>query len=175
MLAALQHKLGGLEFQPNQRLALHQAREYQRALTTPLQEAAAPVLLKSGEICYYVVQCEAAEVRQRSVTVGYSGSSVRVPLGHGVSYTAGTRTAVRVKEDFHHSFGEGALCLTNKRLLWIGVERSISIPNTSIVRIEPYLDGVEVRKGTGKPLMFLWGIHDRAATLMVQRISEECR
>ena len=175
ILEVLSEKLGRLELRSDQRLALHQAREYERALTMPLEEVAAPVLLKPGEACYYVVQCEAAEVRQRTVTVGYAGTSVRVPLGHGVSYTAGTRTAVRVKEDFHHNFGDGALCLTNKRLLWIGLQRSISISNNSIVRVEPYLDGVEVRKGTGKPIMFLWGIQDRAATLMVQRVSEECR
>jgi hypothetical protein len=153
---------------------LEAGRQLYLACNAPLEPAYAPVLLKKGEYCVHVAAAEALEDRSRTVRLGYHGPVARIPLWHGLSYRIGSVQAVRQTERYQHSFGVGALCMTNKRFLWIGTEKSISISLSNIVRFDPYTDGINIFKGTGKPLLFRW-CEDRSIAIFAQRTINELR
>lgn len=93
----------------------------------------------------------------------------------GVSYRLGSIQAFDQTEGYQHSFGTGALCMTNKRLLWVSPQKSISVLLSNVVRFDPFSDGLKIFKGTGKPLLFVWQGEDRVATVLAQRVIQELR
>jgi hypothetical protein len=154
---------------------LEEGREMYRASTAELVAVDAPVLLKKGEFCVYAVGAEALEERSRTVKVGYHGPSARIRIAKGIYYNAGSMAVSRQTDIFEHSFGIGVLCVTNKRLLWISAQKSISTPLNNVVRYDPYSDGMRIMKGTGKPLLFMWAEKPRVATIYASRAIEELR
>lgn len=157
----------------DQRVA--QAKAIWRVFYDELPVVNAPILLQRGEVCHHVIQAEAEEERSRTVRVNYGGPTARIRIMKGVSYTVGSRSISTEREGYMFSFGTGALCATNKRLLWLGVNKSFSMKLDAIVHYETYSDGLRIRKGTGKPLLFTYGHDDRPATLLIARVIEECR
>lgn len=154
---------------------IERGRKLYRAYHGPLQPVDAPVLLKRGEYCVYVVAAEALEDRTRTVRVNYHGPTARIRIAKGLSYRFGSIQAVRQTEAYQHSFGTGALRITNKRLLWVSPLKSLSIPLSDVVRFDPFSDGLKIFKGTGKPLLFVWETDDAIATVMAQRTIVELR
>jgi hypothetical protein len=167
--------IGQSVLSPNTNGAIEEGRKLYRAHHGPMEPVDAPVLLKRGEFCVYVVAAETFEDRSRTVRVNYHGPTVRIPIMKGVSYRLGSFAPSRQTEEYQHSFGTGALCMTNQRLLWISPKKSISVPLSNIVRFDPFTDGLRIFKGTGKPLLFVWQGEDRVATVMAQRTIEELR
>ena len=155
--------------------AIDRGRTLYRTYHGPLQPVDAPVLLKRGEFCVHVVAAEAREERSRTVRVNYHGPIVRIPIMKGVSYRLGSIAPTRQSEEYQHSFGTGALCMTNMRLLWVSPAKSISVSLSNIVRFDPFSDGLRIFKGSGKPLLFVWQGEDPIATVMAQRTIEELR
>lgn len=167
--------VGSPSLAPDTAKLIEDGRNLYRASTAPLTPVDAPVLLKKGEHCVYAVAAEALEERSRTVRLGYSGPSARVRVAKGIYYNVGSMNVSRQTDDYQHSFGVGVLCMTNKRLLWISEQKSISTPLSNIVRYDPYSDGIRIMKGTGKPLLFLWIDTPKVATVMAARVIEELR
>lgn len=65
---------------------IDEGRKLLRACNAPMQPVDAPVLLKKGEFCVYVVAAEAIEDRARTVRVGYHGPSARIRIAKGFYY-----------------------------------------------------------------------------------------
>jgi hypothetical protein len=158
--------IGQSVLSPNTKSAIDDGRKLYRACHGSLEPVDAPVLLKRGEFCVYVVTAEAFEDRSRTVRVNYHGPTARIPIMKGVSYRIGSIQPFRQTEEYQHSFGVGALCMTNQRLLWVSPKKSISVQLSNIVRFDPFTDGLRIFKGSGKPLLFVWQDQDRVATLM---------
>ena len=167
--------IGQSVLSPNTKVAIDEGRKLYRAHHGSLEQVDAPVLLKRGEFCVYVVSAEAFEDRSRTVRVNYHGPTVRIPIMKGVSYRLGSFAPSRQTEEYQHSFGAGALCMTNQRLLWVSPKKSISVPLSNIVHFDPFTDGLRIFKGSGKPLLFVWQGEDRVATVMAQRTIQELR
>lgn len=159
----------------NSQKLIDDGRALYHALSKPLDPVDAPVLLKKGEHCIHAALAEAIEERSRTVRVSYGGPSARIRIAKGIYYSAGSASISREVQAYEHSFGVGILCMTNKRLLWISEQKSISIPLANIVRYDPYTDGFRIMKGTGKPLLFMWQEKPRIATAMAARVIEELR
>lgn len=167
--------IGQSVLSPGTKSAIDLGRKLHRAYHGSLEPVDAPVLLKRGEFCVYVVTAEAFADRSRTVRVNYHGPTVRIPIVKGVSYRIGSMQPSRQTEEYQHSFGTGALCMTNQRLLWVSPKKSISVPLSNIVHFDPFTDGLKIFKGTGKPLLFVWQGEDRVATVMAQRTIQELR
>lgn len=155
--------------------AIERGRALYRVHRAPLTPVDAPVLLQRGEFCVHVVAAVALEERSRTVRINYHGPRMRLRIAKGLYYTAGSIQPLRQSEEYQHSFGTGALCMTNKRLLWVSPSKSISIRLSNIVRFDSFSDGLRVFKGSGKPLLFIWQEEDMIATIMAQRTIEELR
>jgi hypothetical protein len=154
---------------------LEAARAQFLAWSSPLEPVQTPLLLKTGEWCAHAIKATAYEERQRTVRVNYAGPTASVRVMKGVYYRAGSIQAQRVSESYQHSFGEGVLGATNKRLLWVSPAKSISIPLQKIVMFEPFIDGLKVIKDTGKPLLFVFENEDQAGMVRLSRVIEELR
>jgi|GEM_PF-2074101 len=167
--------IGQSVLSPDTSLLIERGRKLYQAYHGPLEAVEAPILLKRGEFCVHVVTAEAREERSRTVRVNYHGPTVRIPIMKGVSYRLGSISPTRQTEEYQHSFGTGALCMTNMRLLWVSPAKSISVALSNIVRFDLFSDGLKVFKGSGKPLLFVWQGEDPIATAMAQRTIEELR
>jgi hypothetical protein len=135
----------------------------------PLPVVAAPLILQKNEVCHVHVFAEAVEIRTRTVRINYGGVTSSVRIIKGVSLRAGSIRVQREQEEYTHSFGQGDLVLTNKRLIWAGPNKTIAISRASIVDLDLFNDGIEVRKSTGKPVRFLYP-RDLSVAILASRV-----
>jgi hypothetical protein len=154
---------------------LETAKSQFQAWNEPLAPVQVPLLLQKGEWCVHAVKATAHEERQRTVRVNYGGPSARVRIAKGLYYNAGSIATERISEAYYHSFGEGVLGATSKRLLWVSPAKSISIPLGKIVLFEPYTDGIKIIKDTGKPVLFVFKGVDQPSMVRISRTIEELR
>ena len=94
-----------------------------------------PLMLKRGETCHGWVNASAMESRER--TVG--------------------RGQYRYREAYAHTLGEGPLVVTDSRIIFSSGTKSLNYRIDSIIDWNFYVDGLEVRRATGKPIVFVFG------------------
>lgn len=174
-IAAVLARYGNPKIDKASRAVLDRARRLYKAMTAPLTPVSTPLLLRKGEYCVFGVEAEALEERSRTVRVNYGGPTVRVRIVKGVYYSMGSMAVERKTEAFMHSFGDGVLAATNKRLLWMSPSKTISIPLPKIVMFKPYSDGVKIHKDTGKPILFSWAGDNGIGAVTIGRVIEELR
>jgi hypothetical protein len=154
---------------------MERARALYHAMTSPLVPVETPLLLRKGEFCVYGTKARAMEERSRTVRVNYGGPTARIKIMKGVYYSMGSLGVSRQTESYMHSFGEGVLAATNRRLLWMSPAKTISLPLQKIVMFEPYSDGVKLHKETGKPIIFAWSADNGVGSVLIGRVLDELR
>jgi len=146
------------------------------AWDAPLDPVVSPLLLRRGEWCVHGIQATAYEERQRTTRINYAGPTARIKIMKGVYYRVGSVQVARNTEAYHHSFGSGILCATNKRLLWMAPNKTITIPLYKIIMVEPYSDGIKIFKDTGKPILFEFDEgQNQPAMVRISRTIDELR
>lgn len=80
----------------------------------------------------------------RKTSGGYGGPSFRV--AKGVYFRVGGFQAKSESHDELKNIDLGELTLTNKRLVFSGAKRSVNIDIRKIISIEPYSDGIALRR-----------------------------
>lgn len=105
------------------------AREVDPPSVLPVVDPAfCPARLREGESCYAVTQVvlfqESNVVRQ----VRFGGFSARARLSRSVSYRAGSYNVDRTHAPKIERIGEGTLCLTNERLLFLSNVKNLDLP-----------------------------------------------
>lgn len=156
-LARLAENLG-LSPQHDSKLrdAMDRARTYWNVLHGPLPSVESPFYLQKNEQCSFTTSAQAFERRSRTRSVGYAGASVSIPIVRGVRFRIAQGRVQRQTEEYQHSFGTGTFCATNKRLIWNGPNKNISINLRKVIDFEPYTDGVQIVKDSGKPVLFVF-------------------
>jgi hypothetical protein len=154
---------------------IEEARKMWMVCNAPLEQIDAPLMMKRGEVCYGWDVVSAFEIRTRTKAISYGGPSLRVPIAKGLSFRIGHSRIARQKEEHQHSFGTGDLCVTNKRLIWSGPNRTFNIPYGKIVNIDPFNDGITIHKDTGKPLSFDYRSKNKTLSALILRVADECR
>jgi tellurite resistance protein len=156
-LAGLAQALGvAFDYDQVAHKAIENARKRWQIEHGVLSTVAAPINLQRGERCYAWLEAEALESRERTISTRYGGPAVSFRIMKGVYYRAGAYRTERIRKSYHHSFGIGSLCVTSRRLAFSSPQKGISIPWVRILDCVAYVDGVEVRRGNGKPLVFLF-------------------
>lgn len=175
-LSAAMGRYGNPTLGPVTQGKLDAARLQFAAWNTPLDPVEAPLLLKQGEWCVHGIQATAYEERQRTTRIDYAGPTARIKIMKGVYYRVGSAQVARKTEAYHHSFGSGILCATNKRLLWVAPNKTITIPLHKIIMFEPFSDGIKVFKDTGKPILFEFDEgENQPAMVRISRTIDELR
>ena len=154
---------------------IYEAQKMWLVCNAPLEGVNAPLLMKRGEVCFGFSEVTAFEIRTRTKAISYGGPSLRVPIAKGLSFRIGHSRIAQHKEEHQHSFGFGQLCVTNKRLLWSGPNRTFSIPYDKVIDLDPYADGITIFKDTGKPLSFDYGGQNKVLSALILRVADEHR
>ena len=113
---------------------------------TPRYNIQAPIILTKGETalwCYNNVTMYQEKVRREYVgrTGGFSFRIMK-----GVTYRTGGFKGHPVETSYMENMGLGSLYVTNKNIIFMGQTRSIKVPYTKIIGINPYSDGMEVQR-----------------------------
>lgn len=106
----------------------------------------APIILAKGEDalwCYNNVTMYQEKIK-REMVGSHSGFSFRVMKG--VTYRTGGFKGHPVETSYMENMGLGSLYVTNKNIIFMGQTRSIKVPYSKIIGINPYSDGMEVQR-----------------------------
>ena len=112
----------------------------------PKYQIQAPIILAKGEDalwCYNNVTMYQEKVK-REMVGSHSGFSFRVMKG--VTYRTGGFKGHPVETSYMENMGLGSLYITNKNIIFMGQTRSIKVPYSKIIGINPYSDGMEVQR-----------------------------
>ena len=112
----------------------------------PRYNIQAPIILTKGEValwCYNNVTMYQEKIK-REMVGSHSGLSFRVMKG--VTYRTGGFKGHPVETSYMENMGAGSLYVTNKNIIFMGQMRSIKVPYTKIIGINPYSDGMEVQR-----------------------------
>ena len=133
-------------------------------------EGETPIILKKNEELQLVLP-NVSLLEPRVVrSGGYGGPSLRV--AKGVYFRLGGFRAESHEE--LRSIDQGILTLTNKRLVFSGAKRTINIDLRKIVSIEPYSDGIALRREGKEKTQYFTGIDQAKLTITVDdRVYEE--
>lgn len=127
----------------------------------------APIILKKNEeLMFALPNTSLWEPRAvRRTTGGYGGPSFRV--AKGVYFRVGGFRAQSESHEELRTIDQGALTLTNKRLVFSGAKRTINIDLRKIVSVEPYRDGIAIRREGKEKTQYFTGIDQAELTITV--------
>ena len=129
--------------------------------------------LQKTERCYWTTEVDWFELRRVTTRVGYSGPTVRVKIVKGVYWRAGSFKPHSVAEDVMQHIDSGPLYLTSKRLIFIGAKQNKTIRLSSVLDFQPYSNGLEIQKSTGKsPFLAFDQNVDIVSRLMARALSD---
>ncbi len=113
---------------------------------TPKYMINAPIILKKGEIalwCYNNVTMYQEKTKREYVG---RTNSISIPIIKGVRYRTGGFRGHPVETSYMENMGIGSLYITNQNIIFMGQMRSIKVPYSKIIGINPYVDGMEVQR-----------------------------
>jgi len=118
----------------NQELSqLEKLRKYTAAITGKLSPIHSPYQLNKDESLYFMTDASYNEIKQYK--------------GRGKYATPYTEMQL---------LDRGSILLTNRRILFVGAFKTLSIKFEKILEFKPYKDGVQINKGTAKPAIFMF-------------------
>jgi hypothetical protein len=109
-----------------------------------------PIKLQRGEVCHFHAHASWHELRSRTETVGYSGTSVSIPIVKGVRYRVSNVRPRRVTRQELTLIDEGDLYITSKRVIFDGQLKNSAIRYSSLLGVTPYADGIKLEKSSGR-------------------------
>jgi Chloroplast envelope transporter len=113
------------------------------------------ISLQRGEICHYRSDCEWHEMRKQRIATAYAGPTMRVKIAKGLYYRMGTLAHAPISVDSIVKIDTGKVFITNKRLIFMGVNKNVSLKLDKILDITPFSDAVKIDKDTGRtPFLF---------------------
>lgn len=111
-------------------------------------------VLRKDERAYYTTTCSLFEHKTVSHTVGgYGGVSFRVMKG--VRINTGSYRGQRISETVAQQTDRGTLCVTDRRLIFIGAAGNRDIPYDKIIGLEASPTNLVVQVSNRKPLCFV--------------------
>lgn len=138
-----------------------------------LEGSQAPIILKKGEALKVslpnIVLWEPRAVRRTKG--GYGGPSIRV--AKGLYFRVGQFSATGESHDEMRSIDQGNFSLTNKRIIFSGSKRAIEVPLKKIISMEPFSDGIAIRRSNKAKTETFAGINQAKLTILVDERSYE--
>lgn len=114
-----------------------------------------PLVLPRGEVCHAQLPCRLQEKRTITKLIRYSGPTGRVRIMKGLSWRYGAISVNRVTSEELRQIDSGTLYITNKRLLFNGAAKNLSVPFKKIVQFTVYKDSLQIEKESGRDQYFI--------------------
>jgi hypothetical protein len=109
------------------------------------------IALQKSESCYFQISnVNWYELRKVTQRVSYSGYSTSFKVAKGFYLRSGSYAPRSYSTDQMTLIDRGTVYLTNKRLIFTGNKKNSNIRLEKVLNIQPYTDGVEIGKETGK-------------------------
>ena len=116
-------------------------------------------VLKKGECAYYAAPCSLFEHRTYSQTVGgYGGASFR--LMKGVRINTGSYRGQRVSQTVAEQIDNGRVCITDRRLIFVGGTVNRDIAFDKIVGLTGSPTDLMIHVSNKRPMVFVTGDPD---------------
>ena len=112
------------------------------------------VLLQSGATCHAQFPSNLHELRTVTKAVSYHGPSGRIRIMKGLSWRYGYVNVQRVTSEQLKELDSGTLLITNKRLLFNGAKRNVSLPLKRVIHFTLFSDTIQIEKDSGKDQYF---------------------
>src|SRR5439155_15276805 len=96
-----------------------------------------PINLQRGEICFHVLRVEHKELRTVTKRVNYAGYSTSIKVAKGVYLRSGSYVPQRVTNEEMVQIDSGILYFTNKRLIFDGAKKNLTLTKKTILSIDP--------------------------------------
>ncbi len=112
------------------------------------------VLLQRGEVCHARFTSAVHELRTVTKAIGYHGPAGRIRIMKGLSWRYGYVNVNRVTSEQLRELDSGTLLVTNKRLLFNGSKKNLSIPLRRVIHFTLFKDAIQIEKDSGKDQFF---------------------
>jgi hypothetical protein len=129
--------------------------EVKRLTEAALTPIDVPINLQRGEICFHVILVEHRELRTVTKRVNYAGVSTSFKVAKGVYIRSGSYVPQRVTNEEMVYLDSGILYFTNKRLIFDGTKKNMTLTKKTILSIDPMRDAIEVQKSSGRNPFFI--------------------
>jgi len=159
----------GIQFRPRETTVadLAKASMYWRIENGQPPEYDVPIALQRGEKCHFASNAVWNELRTRTVRVNYSGPTASIRICKGVRYRFGSIAAQRVTRDELILIDEGTLYVTNKRIIFDGARKNVTIRYSALIAFQVCSDGLILEKTAGKsPHLVMDGDVQQAAVTL---------
>lgn len=137
-----------------------------------LQPVSVKINLQKGETCYYEGISGWLEHKSITKSVNYRGPSYSFKITKGLRYRVGNIKLQKISEDKIVEVDRGTLFITNKRIIFMGAKKNITINYNHILSIVPYNDGFGIEKDAGKSPLFNCTNSETATRILARLFSE---
>jgi len=152
---------------------LEKYRHYWNLENSELDPLDVDISLPKNELCYFRVRVKWYEKRTVTKRVNYGGPSARIKIMKGVYYRAGSMAVQSVSSEEIRLIDSGQIYLTNKRLIFTGGKKNSNIRLNKILDIEPFSNGVEIVKDTGRSPFLEFNSRVDVFCLLLERFIRE--
>jgi Chloroplast envelope transporter len=131
------------------------------------------IRLFKGENCFFTRPANWCEMRSVTKRIRYGGPMLRIKIAKGLYYRAADYAVSAVKEDVLAPLDSGSVFFTSKRVIFTGRKGSKNIRLNRILDFEPYSDGLEIIKDSGKnPVIRMDEDADLAAMILARLLGD---
>jgi hypothetical protein len=106
--------------------------------------------IQKNEMCFIQTFGNYFEYKTVTSRIGYSGPTFRLKIVKGVYFRSGSLATKRETKEILSKIGSGSIYLTNKRVIFLGSNRSYNIRLNKILDIDIFSDGVKIVKDAGR-------------------------
>lgn len=140
---------------------------------SPLSIIETDINLYKDEVCYYSTVIDYFEYKSITRRIGYSGPTFRLKILKGFYYRAGRLNVQRETKDVLTKIDTGDVYITNKRVLFIGKNRTYNIRLNKILDIELFSDGVKIIKDAGRNIFLGYRDEIELFALVLARVIKD--
>jgi hypothetical protein len=131
--------------------------------------------LHKNEFCYFTAPATWLENRTVTRSIRYGGPAVSIRIMKGVYYRTGQYDLQRITQDETREVDSGTIYVTGKRIIFTGSRRNTSIRLEKILSVNPYSDGVEIVKDSGKNPIFRITNNIDIFAMVLERVIRELK
>jgi hypothetical protein len=134
----------------------------------------ATFVLRSGEACYLTANSIWKQMKVIKHHMGSRGHVQSIRIMKGWSYRISGMKPIYQSEEVLAPISNGIFSITNKRLVFEGDRRSMTVNFKSLVDYQLYTDAIEIRKSRGPNEFFMLSREDvEYAALMISHFTSQ--
>ena len=120
--------------------------ELSRSGLKPLDPSRIRLMLKKGEVAYYVTSTELLEDRTMRVARQGAVAGLSIKIMKGVSFRPGVFRSYPISKTDLKKIDAGDFIVTNQRVVFMGSTKDINVSYKKLMGITPYTDALQLNR-----------------------------